>query len=362
MTNHLISTCILLGAVLTISSARAHETNGVPPVSTNGVPNVSTNGVTTPGVSTNGTPTVGVSTNGNSDTNGIPLPGLSPAIGTDTGTNGVGTNGVTGVGSSTNAFTTNSLGNLSNGILIPEGGIATGAAATAGTGAASVGEAFSEDISGQDLYSIQLKIICRPAEGTVGQANKLTKRELIEENVGPEVSAREIKQDYTLVYNASADRIQVINREEGVAVSDVFIFEGGTNVFVGDQLTRFTFMYRPDQAEAIGSAVITEHPSLVSGRARITGHVQFTHAATTTAESGAVLETTGTNDVTAAADTGSTNVVNDVGTGGTFVQAAAAAAAATDVEICTGTFTAGKLIRLNRDSGSSTNSLTGTGN
>lgn len=252
-------------------------------------------------------------------------------------------------------------------------------------------------VSTQELYTVKFRATCTPSDNANGRGSKMTDRELIEECVGTGLSRKELKRNYALVYNPATDSLQVVSRSDGSLVCEALIFEGGTNAVSGDRLSRFTFVFSPNQAEAIGSAVITERTRGESGRARISGRLQFTRVAhnggqtNTTDAVGGTMESSDTSSISVPnpegtastnSDDGSRNLAdtiensnsgsdtnsNDIGQGGSsgdnnegsggdngnnggssgdFVQASAAAVAASpgEVEICVGTFTAGKLFR-----------------
>jgi len=238
--------------------------------------------------------------------------------------------------------------------------------------AAAVLNAFAlpAQVSTQELYTVKFKATCTPSDTANGRSSKMTDRDLIEECVGTGFSKKDLKRNFALVYNPSADSLQVVNRSDGSLVCDSLIFDGGTNAVAGNQLSRFVFVFSPNQPEAIGSAVITERSVGNSGRARITGRIQFTRVAqtgggTNTTDSAAGASEASTNetslptpdgsgstnstdsrDLTPNGGNGGDNVQSAV-VNGEFVQASAAASAASpgEVEICTGTFTVGKLFR-----------------
>jgi len=202
--------------------------------------------------------------------------------------------------------------------------------------------------------------------------------------VGSELSKKDAKRNYELVYNPSTDSIQVVNEADGSFVSDVFLFDGGTNTIVGDELQRFTFVFSPTESEAIGSAVITERANNKNNRARIVGDIQFTLPANFTTGNFLNTAATSSNTDPASNSTDNRNIVsgNDTnnGTGSTnsdgttsdgstnngssgsnvstngFVQASAAATATnSDVRIATGTFSATKLFEPGKNKGNNNN-------
>jgi len=80
---------------------------------------------------------------------------------------------------------------------------------------------------------------------------------------------------FALVYNAGSNSVQVVNATNGAFVCDVFEFQGGISNTDGRRLERMTFVFAPDQAEAIGSAIINEKIKHKADRASISGQLQF---------------------------------------------------------------------------------------
>lgn len=243
------------------------------------------------------------------------------------------------------------------------------------------GLAAHAQVSTQELYAVKFRAVCKPSDKANGHSSKMNESDLIKQYVGAGFTAKELKHNYALVYNPATDSIQVVNSIDGSLVSDVFLFEGGTNAVAGNQLTRFTFVFAPNVSNAIGSAVITERTRTgQSGnnrnRARISGKIQFT-LTTQLNNTNAVALVTGNNIPTSGptanttasistnteysplSPTGTVDTNNAAGNTGSndstannnpvvdtrFVQASAAAASSSDVQVCVGTFSAGKLFR-----------------
>jgi hypothetical protein len=228
-------------------------------------------------------------------------------------------------------------------------------------------------VQAQDVFRARFRATCRPSDDSSNRdSHRMNQRDLIEQCEGTGFSRRELDRNFALVYNPTADSLQVVNESDGSVVCDVFQFQGGTNVIGGDQLERFVFVFAPNQPEAIGSAIITERPvddnSESNGvtRARITGKIQFTMIELTNGDTNTTGDTTGTiptdnsqtNNSTVDSNS-STNIASDTSTNsgdnsagdlsGNFVQAAAVAAITSNVQICSGTFTAGRLFVAGTD-------------
>jgi putative membrane protein len=246
------------------------------------------------------------------------------------------------------------------------------------TSAALIASAVQAQVSTQELYSVKFRATATAGDNQ-GKRIKITDRELIREAVGTNISNRDVKRNYELVYNPATDSIQVVTEADGSLVSDVFIFQGGTNVIVGESLQRFTFVFSPTQSEAIGSAVITERAvnnNNGRNRARITGKMQFTVPAdfgsVNTAGTAPTINDDSSNtnsNATSGDGTSNTNIVSgstnvtDIATGdtngvvdnGQFVQASAAATATnSEVKIATGTFSAGRAFVPGQNNGGNT--------
>lgn len=206
--------------------------------------------------------------------------------------------------------------------------------------------------SSQDLFLVKFHATCKPADSSNKGSNKMDNQDLIEQCVGTGFSKKELKKNFALVYNPTTDSIQVVNASDGSPLCDIFQFQGGTNATSGNQLERFTFVFSPNQAEAIGSAVISEKSTGNSKKAKIKGNIQFTMTvpgtsfvtgdSTLTGETATTNDTHGLTDTNVVTDTsGGDSTSDNVNTG--FVQASAAADSASpgEVAVCTGTFNAG---------------------
>ncbi|GEM_PF-1560420 len=247
-------------------------------------------------------------------------------------------------------------------------------------------------VSTQELYTVKFRATCTPSDTGKGKGSKMTERDLIQELVGTGFTQKELKRNYALVYNPASDSLQVVSRTDGSLIGDVLIFDGGTNAIGGSQLSRFAFVFSPTQSEAIGSAVITERVAKSNNRARISGRIQFSRAAhidsaaaASSESDSASRDTSSRNNLevpnpddssgntNSSGSNGNSSTINESsdthgqenegnnndggngnGANGEFVQAGAAASAAApgEVEICVGTFTAGKLFQIddrNRD-------------
>lgn len=220
-------------------------------------------------------------------------------------------------------------------------------------------------VSTQELYNVNFRAVCRPSDNSNRRASRMTDRDLIEQCVGDGFSARELRRNYALVYNPASDSLQVVNRADGSLVCDALIFQGGNSVQTGNRLTRLTFVFSPNQTDAIGTAVITERPPRNSRRprARINGKIQFTMLSGAVSNAAAASETQTNGD-----SNGDTNSVPDLNAGdgsgsdatGNFVQAGAAANISQTAEVCTGNFTVGRQFVPGNERGSR-NGNTGQG-
>jgi hypothetical protein len=128
----------------------------------------------------------------------------------------------------------------------------------------------------EDTFRLNFRATCRalgPNERL--DTTKLTERDIIAAATGVSNSA---SKQFTLVYNASTDSIQVADTN-GTVITDVILFQGGASTSDGRRSARQTFMFVPNQTNAIGSAVITERAPSSSqngtNRADINGIVQF---------------------------------------------------------------------------------------
>jgi len=125
----------------------------------------------------------------------------------------------------------------------------------------------------QDLFQLRFRGTCRllNAFGRLGTTH-ITEQDLIASSVG---TGALLTNDFVLVYNATSNKVQVVNASDGSFVSDVFEFQGGITNTDGRRLERLTFMFAPNQSEAIGSAIITQKIRQNANRATIQGSVQY---------------------------------------------------------------------------------------
>jgi len=129
----------------------------------------------------------------------------------------------------------------------------------------------------EDMFRLNFRATCRSlgANGRL-DTTRLSERDIIEAATG--VSGNATRQ-FTLVYNATSDSIQVATTN-GTVVADVIQFQGGASTSDGRRSSRLTFMFVPNQTNAIGSAVINERAASSqnangTNRAAISGIVQF---------------------------------------------------------------------------------------
>jgi len=224
-------------------------------------------------------------------------------------------------------------------------------------------------VPAQDLFVVKFNATGTPGNDGKGTV-KITQKNLIEQCVGTGFSDKEIKNNFALVYNSATDTIQVVNQADGSVVCDVFQFQGGTVTTANsgnnnnDKLVRLTFVFIPDQADAVGSATITEKPAknLNSDKAKaaIQGKIQFTTAkpfvtvnpqhnnndtnntsgsdTNNVGDTNAAPTTTSVDTTTASTDT------TQLGNLQRFVQAGALGTTSTvGGQVFNGTFSAGKL-------------------
>jgi hypothetical protein len=172
------------------------------------------------------------------------------------------------------------------------------------------------------LFKVQLNATCRPPRDN--SDNQINNRDLIRNCVGDGFSKKELDNDFSLVFNVEADSLQVVSNADGSLVCDVFLFEGGTNVVGRSNLQRLVFVFLPGDPNAVGGAVITERIGKRNKDRQLNGKIWFTMG-----------DTSGTNTI-------STSDVRPVEVDGSFIQSVVAVSVS-DVQICSGTFTVGKL-------------------
>src|SRR3954454_12967983 len=133
----------------------------------------------------------------------------------------------------------------------------------------------------QDLFRVTFRANCR-ALGDRGRLihTRFTDQDIVAQCVGTNVSSVALTQNFALVYNATADRIQVVSVTNGLALCDVLEFQGGALATDTRQSERFTFLFVPEETNAVGSAVISERlPRQAQGnnlnRARIGARFQL---------------------------------------------------------------------------------------
>jgi hypothetical protein len=128
----------------------------------------------------------------------------------------------------------------------------------------------------QELYQLRFRATSRLLTGGRLGNTRLTEQDLINRCVGATATAT--NSDFILVYNASSNSVQVVHASNGAFVCDVFELQGGVSNTDGRRQERLTFMFVPDQSEAVGTAIITELVRHKANRATIQGLVQFTLA------------------------------------------------------------------------------------
>lgn len=221
----------------------------------------------------------------------------------------------------------------------------------------------------QDMFRIAFRVSCRSLNGNnTIRTTRITDRDIIARALGSNtVSNASLTRNFALIYNASSDSIQVVDTN-GVVITDVIQFQDGTSISDGRQSERFTFMFVPDQTNAVGTAVVSERTprnGTNATTASIRGQVQFvltddivlggaSNAAANSANLGSSNGGKGINSGTSSSTEGTSslastsavtgNTGSSLGTGnqGFFFSTAISAATntATNVRICTGTFTA----------------------
>jgi hypothetical protein len=133
----------------------------------------------------------------------------------------------------------------------------------------------------QDLFRVAFKANC-VATGANGLSrnSKITDKDIIARCISSNgVSSRALVRNYALVYNTSADSLQVVSAANGTLVCDVVQFQPVAFTSDPRQTDQFAFMFLPDQTTAFGSAVISQRNRNLTGsandRANITGKLQF---------------------------------------------------------------------------------------
>ncbi len=246
-------------------------------------------------------------------------------------------------------------------------------------------------VHAQDLWNTTFRAVCKPSGNSAGNAfngvngmgngSRMTDADLIAQCVGTGFTAKQLRRSFAVVYNPSADSIQVVNRTNGEAVCDVFQFQGGTAVTNGDRLIRFTFVFSPAQTDAIGSAIITERATTTgsggTSRAHIVGKIQFaepsallvtgteaasantgtdqTNSAAIAQASTNIDNSSNTNGTTGTGNGSSTGNGGSSGNGPTFLAATADVTATNSaVQICRGTFVVSRPFTVGTASAAST--------
>jgi len=133
-------------------------------------------------------------------------------------------------------------------------------------------------IEAQDLFQLRFRGTCRLLN-SIGRLDttRITEQDLIASSVG---AGALLTNDFVLVYNATSNNVQVVKASDGSFVSDVFQFQGGITNTDGRRLERLTFIFAPNQSEAIGSAIITQRIRQNAQRATIQGSVQYAFGGT----------------------------------------------------------------------------------
>jgi hypothetical protein len=108
-----------------------------------------------------------------------------------------------------------------------------------------------------DLFSAKLQLSCRSAGGNNGKlaTQKLRETDVIGAAIGS--SDRNTIKRFGLVYNATANALQVVDNT-GALVTNVLFFNGGAFTSTAKQSSELTFVFLPDVADAVGTAVINE--------------------------------------------------------------------------------------------------------
>jgi hypothetical protein len=178
----------------------------------------------------------------------------------------------------------------------------------------------------QFLVTFRANCVSLNTNGTQLVVKTITDRDIVAQAVGTNTTGSNALGNFALVFDTTADSLQVVNTTNGAEVRNVIDFAGGASTSTGRQRTRLTFMFIPGVSNAIGSAIITDFGTTNTNRANIIGNAQFV-------ETGGVvlgstnLPVTSTNIV-------STNIVSGTGTN-LFLTAAFDDPTA---QVCTATF------------------------
>jgi hypothetical protein len=155
-----------------------------------------------------------------------------------------------------------------------------------------------------DLFTATLRV----TERGLGSSGKLTNTRVNEKDIitaATGATGSSLK-NFALVYNATADALQVVD-STGAVVTNVMQFAGGAFTSDSKQSDRLTFIFLPDQSEASGSAILAERAAkaqtgTAKDRVSISGNLQFFLAnGQTLGGSGATGGGTNTNAVATAA-------------------------------------------------------------
>jgi hypothetical protein len=142
------------------------------------------------------------------------------------------------------------------------------------------------------------------------ETRRITAEDLIARCVGEQALGTNnlgTNRQYDLVYNATADSVQVVNFTNGSFVCDVFQFQGGASNVDRRHLGRLAFVFVPEQNESVGSVIIAEKFREQTDRLSMHGQIHFAIQSLVAGSSAGARFTSPSPGSTNSAGSGSTN-------------------------------------------------------
>src|SRR5258708_37983217 len=122
----------------------------------------------------------------------------------------------------------------------------------------AIASAQAVALQAQDLFRLSFHATCRSLNDQGRLATtRINQTNLIARCVGTN-DAFATNSPFALVFNATADSIQVVNLTNSALVCDVFQLQGVVSNSDGARLERLSFLFTPDQTNAVGNAITTE--------------------------------------------------------------------------------------------------------
>lgn len=167
-----------------------------------------------------------------------------------------------------------------------------------------------------DLFRLTFRATCRGlnTNGTRLVNTRLTETNIIAQCVGNNsgIALTNLNRFFALVYNTTADSIQVVNLTNGQPLCTVLDFSGVASTTDGRERLRLAYMFLPGQTNAFGVASIDERgirtaAGVTNNFANIVGNAQFVLTGNT--ELGA------SNSLSAASSTNTTGMATNTSGG-----------------------------------------------